>query len=193
MGLPVHLLQSSIDHQRYYYDPNAKRPQIAFIKRKAHNVEMLRRLLGSKKQEYINKIKWLGMEGLTEDLYAAEIRKSSVFLNLSAAEGYPTSCLEAMAAGTLVAGYDSVGGKEILCGHGADQNCILAPNGDYVSLAYALEPILRDLLQGKSQRTAAILSNARKAVSDITVENERQSLISFWDSICLNQLETQSV
>jgi protein O-GlcNAc transferase len=183
MELPVHLLQSSIDHQRYYYEPDAKRPQIAFIKRKAHNVEMLKRLLGSRNQEYIKKIKWLGLEGITEDIYAAEVRKSSIFLNLSAAEGYPTSCLEAMAAGTLVAGYDSVGGREILCGRGVNQNCILAPNGDYVSLAYALEPVLRDLLRGKSQRTAAIISNARKAVSDITMTNERQSLISFWDSI----------
>jgi hypothetical protein len=191
MGLPVHLLQSSIDHQRYYYEPDAKRPQIAFIKRKAHNVEMLKRLLGSRNQEYIKKIKWLGMEDLSEDIYAAEIRKSSIFLNLSAAEGYPTSCLEAMAAGTLVMGYDSVGGREILCGQGADQNCILAPNGDYVSLAYVLEPVLRDLLQGKSQRTAAILSNARKAVSDITMKNERQSLISFWDSICLDPSKTK--
>jgi hypothetical protein len=193
MGLPVHLLQSSIDHQRYYHEPDAKRPQIAFIKRKAHNVEMLKRLIGSRNQEYIKKIKWLGMEGLTEDIYAAEIRKSSIFLNLSAAEGYPTSCLEAMAAGTLVVGYDSVGGREILCGRGADQNCILAPNGDYVSLAYALEPVLRDLLRGKWQRTADILSNARKAVSDISMKNERQSLISFWDSICLNQSTTELV
>ena len=187
MGLPIHLLQSSIDHRRYYHDPDAKRPQIAFINRKAQNVEMLKRLLVSRNQEYMNNIKWLGMEGLSEDLYAAEIRKSTVFLNLSDAEGYPTSCLEAMAAGTLVAGYDSVGGREIFCGHGDDQNAVLAPNGDYVSLAYALEPILLDMLKGRSDRTAAILSNARQTVSDITLEKERKSLISFWESVCLNQ------
>lgn len=191
MGLPVHVLRSSIDHQRYYYEPHAKKPQIAYIKRKAHHVEKLRRLLGTRNRDFIKRIDWRGLEGLSEDRYAAEIRKSALFLNLSAAEGYPTSCLEAMAAGAMVAGYDAVGGREILCGHGADQNCILAPNGDYVSLAYALEPVLRDLLQGRSQGAAAIRSNARKAVSDITLENERQSLLSFWDGFGANNVETQ--
>jgi protein O-GlcNAc transferase len=191
MGLPVHVLRSSIDHQRYYYEADAKKPQIAFIKRKAHHVEKLRRLLGSRNKEFVKHFKWVGLEGLTEDRYAAEIRKSSVFLNLSAAEGYPTSCLEAMAAGAIVAGYDAVGGREILSGHGDEQNCILAPNGDYVSLAYALEPVLLDLIHGQSRSSAAIRSNARKAVSDITLDNERQSLLSFWTGIGANNLEIE--
>lgn len=187
MGLPTHVLGSSLDHQRYYIDTAPKRNQVVYIQRKAAHIDILKRLLCARNSDFTQKIHWLGLDGLTEDEYAAQVRISSVFLNLSTAEGYPTSCLEAMAAGTMVAGYDSVGGRELLHGHGGNQNCILTPNGDYMSLAYALEPVLNDLLQGKSQKWASMLSNACRTVSGITLEKERQSLISFWEEACLNQ------
>ena len=184
MGLPVHLLSSSIDHDRYRYDPAVKQPQVSFIQRKAVNIDRLKRLLGARNTDFINKIKWIGLDGISEENYANEICTSSIFLNTSMAEGLPTSTLEAMAAGTIVAGYDSVGGRTMLAGNGASQNCILAPNGDYVSLAYALEPVLTDLVQGQMKNWAPIIANARHTASQLTLENERESLISFWKKVC---------
>lgn len=185
MRLPTHLLQSSIDHQHYYDDPNAKQLQVCFIARKATNTEKLKRLLGSKNKDYINKIKWLGIDGISQDQYAAEIRKSFVFLNTSMAEGFPTSCLEAMAAGTIVAGYDAVGGKDILIGEGSHRNCVLVPNGDYLALAYALAPLLDDLIAGRMGKWQNVIANAQYTASELTIGNEANALTAFWQQ-CLS-------
>jgi len=192
MRLPVHRLASSINHRLYYCNGQGKNAQIAYIHRKAVQIDMIKRLLMSKNPDFIKKIKWAGLDGLTEEDYAAQIRKSSVFLNLSPAEGYPTSCLEAMAAGTLVAGYDSVGGQDLFCGQGSNQNCILAPNGNYLELAYALEPVLNDVLTGNSISRHAIISNARETVAGITPEKEQQSLISFWEDMVGRRMQPGS-
>lgn len=180
MRLPVHQVASSIDHQRYYYDPVEKQKQIAYISRKASHVEKLMRLLGSRNPDYINKIRWVGMDRLSQDDYAAQIRGSWVFVNTSIAEGFPTSFLEVMAAGALFAGYNSVGGKELLCGQGLNQNCVIAPNGDYLSLAYAMEPVLDDLINSKMNRWSDIIACGRRAASVYTAAKEAEDVIRFW-------------
>lgn len=181
MDLPVHLLNSSIDHRRYFHDPKIKRLELSFISRKAFNIDRLQRMLSARNSDYINKIKWVGLDGLSEDDYAAQIRRSSLFVTTSMAEGFPTSCLEAMAAGTIVAGYAAGGGNGILNGAGPSQNCILAPNGDYVSLAYGLEPVLKDLTRGKISNWNPIVENGKKTTSTMTMECEQASLVSFWN------------
>jgi hypothetical protein len=184
MGLPVHILESSIDHRRYHYDPGLKRPQLSFIKRKGINIEQLKRMMGARNNAYINEIKWVGLDGLSEAEYAREIVRSSIFINVSPAEGYPTSCLEAMAAGTVVVGYDFLCGTDILYGQGPEQNCVLAPNGDYLALAYALEPVLKDCISGKMEKWGTIIAGGLKTAASVTVESEKRSLISFWRKVC---------
>lgn len=184
MGLPVHILESSIDHRRYRYDPDSKQPQLSFIKRKGINIDQLKRMMGARNSAYVNNIRWVGLDGLSESEYAHEICRSSIFLNLSLAEGYPTSCLEAMAAGAIVVSYDSLCGRNILYGRGAEQNCVLAPNGDYLALAYAMEPVLRDCLDGRMDRWRSIIAGGRRTAAGVTVEGEKRSLISFWRKAC---------
>jgi glycosyltransferase involved in cell wall biosynthesis len=184
MGLPVHILESSIDHQRYNYDPNLKRPQLSYIKRKGINIDQLKRMMAARNSAYINNIKWVGLDGLPEAQYALEIGRSSIFVNLSLAEGYPTSCLEAMAAGTVVVSYDSLCSRTILCGQKAEQNCVLVPNGDYPALAYALEPVLKDCLYGKMEKWRSIIARGLKTAAGVTMEREKRSLISFWRKVC---------
>lgn len=184
MGLPTHRLESSINHQIYYPDAADKRLQLVYIKRKAAHIEVLKRLLCARNPDYTQQIEWIGLNGLSEEDYAAQIRKSAIFLNLSEAEGYPTSCLEAMAAGTIVAGYDSLGGRDLLLAEGKDQNCYLAPNGNYISLAYLLDPVLKALLQGDVSSQSTVIANALNTVADINLEKEHQSLINFWESVC---------
>lgn len=180
MGLPVHILDSSIDHRRYFHDPGKKLPRVSFIQRKAVNMDRLKRLLWSRNPDYIHKIEWNGLNGLSEADYADQINRSSVFVSTSMAEGYPTSCLEAMAAGAVVAGYDAVGGKGILCGDGPNRNCLLAPNGDYISLAYVLEPVLRDMINGRMENWSQLVSNAKETSLAMTAVKENDSLVSFW-------------
>lgn len=180
MRLPVHLLSTSIDHHRYYQPLETKALQIAYIKCKALHVDKLRNLLGARNADYIYKIKWLELGGVSRDLYAAEIRRSSVFLSTSVAEGNPTSCLEAMAAGAIVAGYDAVGGKGILFGDGPGQNCLLSPNGDYVSLAYRLAPLLDDLIKNRMERWKPMISRAAQVTAELTDDGEANALINFW-------------
>lgn len=180
MDLPVHQIATSVDHKLYRYDPCQKQLQIAYIERKVIHIEKLMSLLGARNSAYTNKIKWLGLDGVSERDYADEICKSSVFLTTSMAEGCPTGFWEAMAAGAIVAGYDAVGGRQRLCGHGPEQNCILAPSGDYVSLAYQLAPLLDDLLTGHTQKWANVIANAQKTVSGMTFKNERDTLIAFF-------------
>jgi glycosyltransferase involved in cell wall biosynthesis/SAM-dependent methyltransferase len=180
MRLPIHLLDSSIDRQRYIYDPADKQAQVVYIQRKAVCIDPLLRILKSRNAEYIRRIQWLPMANVPEKEYASEIRRASLFLNLSPAEGFPTSCMEAMAAGTLVVGFDGVGGRDLLR-HG--ENCLLAPNGDYVTLAYTLAPLLDNLLNGGTASWKELRENGLKTAASLTVKGETESLVQFWQSV----------
>jgi|GEM_PF-309804 len=180
MRLPIHLLDSSIDQDLYYHEPAGKLPQVVYIQRKAACIDVLKRILRSRKVDYIDRIPWHPLADLSEPEYAAEIRKASVFLNLSSAEGFPTSCMEAMAAGTLVVGFDGVGGKQLLRG---GENCLLAPTGDYVTLAYALAPVLDSMLAGETAACGKMIAGGLKTVQHMTAEKEAQSLVEFWQSV----------
>jgi hypothetical protein len=186
MGLTTHLLASSIDHRLYYFDKSNKRPHVVYIARKGAHADHLKRLLGARNPTFTRDFKWIGLDGLTESAYADHIRRAAVFLNLSSAEGYPTSCLEAMASGTLVAGYRSMGADTLLCGQGPGQNCLLTPIGDYPALAFALEPFLTALCSGEMSMWNRVLSNGLETVSGLTAQTEAQVLISFWRNICSN-------
>jgi hypothetical protein len=193
MGLPTHVLESSIDHHLYYLDKTNKQPHVVYIARKGEHAHYLKRLLGARDPYFLNNFKWVGLNGLNEQRYAEQIRQAALFLNLSMAEGYPTSCLEAMAAGTLVASYMSLGDKTLLRGKDPEQNCLLAPIGNYASLAFALEPFLTALRDGQMEQWNKLLSNGLKTVSGLTAASETQSLISFWRNICVNQSTRQQV
>ncbi len=186
MGLPVYLVRSAIDESLYYDSPSARSPQIAYIKRKEANLPELKRVLASRNPRFVQDICWVGLEGLSQAQYAAEIRRSSLFINMSDAEGLPLSLLEAMRAGTLVAGYNSVGGQQELIGEGAMQNCILAQNLDYVTLAKRLEPVLEDILGGNMSRWSDIRNNAMRLSWQYTEDAEAASIVGAWREILGN-------
>jgi glycosyltransferase involved in cell wall biosynthesis/SAM-dependent methyltransferase len=183
MGLPTHVVPSGIDHRLYYPEKADAASGVVYIQRKAKQVEMLKKLLASKNPEFITRVKWMELQGLSEAQYAAQIRKASIFLNLSDAEGFPTSCMEAMASGTLVAGYDSVGGREVLVGEGPNQNCLLAPMGDYLSLAYTLAPVVASLLEGNWSQWEPVLNRGIQTARSLTLENEADNLVELWRTL----------
>jgi ubiquinone/menaquinone biosynthesis C-methylase UbiE len=190
MDLPVYQLASSIDHQLYYYPAEEKQNQISYIKRKAEHVQKLQTLLAARNPDYIRKIKWVGLDGLSQQAYAAQIRRSAIFLTTSLAEGFPIACLEAMAAGTIVSGYDAVGGKKTLCPDGSDQNCILSSNGDYVSLAYRLDPLLDDLIENRMDRWQPMITRGRQTALQVNAHSEAESLIAFWKPLVYGHMDT---
>ena len=150
MRMPTHTFTAAVDSRLYYPTPNEKLPQIVFIKRKQEETPHLMRLLWSRNPRYIEAIRWLALDGMPETEYAAHVRRAQLFLNLSHAEGWPCSMLEAMRPGTLVAGWNSVGGKRELIGTGPNQNGIFVENLDYPELARAIQPVLEGILAATS-------------------------------------------
>lgn len=183
MGLPSHVITWAISADLFFFDPREKTRKIVYIARKGDDVPELQRVLHSRRAEYVTAIEWKGLDGLGEAEYAREVRTASVFLNLSPAEGLPCSALEAMRAGTLVAGYHSVGGQRELVGSGPQQNCILADNLDYATLAQRLAPILDVLIAPGPVGWQPILDNAAQTSARYTRDAERCSLLEFWQSV----------
>ncbi|MCP4748729.1 MAG: glycosyltransferase [Desulfobacteraceae bacterium] len=179
MNLDHHLISTSID-PNLYYSPEKKERSIVYIQRKAACIKPLRRLLGAHNKAYLQQLQWQPLFNLPQAVYAENIRNASVFLNLSPAEGFPSSCVEAMQCETLVAGFDAVGGQQILQN---GNNSLLAPNADYPALAYALSPVLSDLLTGSFDTWQPLLENAKNLTASYTLEAEAESLIRFWQSV----------
>jgi hypothetical protein len=180
MNIPCHLITAGLNHSLYFQENSPKEPWIAFIQRKGAMVPYLKRILKARNSDFVNKIKWIPLQYLSEKDYAAIIRKSTIFLNLSTAEGLVSSCLKAMKCGTLVAGFDSIGGVDLLKGSGPDQNSILAQTGDYVSLAYQLEPLLNDMIANQLNAWYPIILNSIQTSQPFTIDAEEKSLIKFW-------------
>jgi hypothetical protein len=183
MQLPVHVFSWGIREDLYFYDPREKLPQATFLSRKQGEIHEFLRLLYSRNPDFLSRIQWLGLDGLAESDYAEQIRRSSLFLNLSPAEGLPCSLLEAMRCGTIVAGYNSVGGQRELVGGGPEQNCILTENLDYVTLARRLEPFLVDLLSGNLARWEVLRKNGLATAAKHTREAEERSVVSLWQTL----------
>jgi hypothetical protein len=183
MRLPTHVFTWGIRSDLYYFDRAAETPTIVFIKRKQGSMQQMLGALSSRNPDFVDRINWFELDGLSEAAYAQHIRRARVFVNMSPAEGLPCSLLEAMRAGTLVAGYNSVGGRDQLVGAGEKQNCILAENLDYPSLARQLEPLLLAILAGDTSKWDNIRQNALATAAPFTLEAEEQSVLNLWRSV----------
>jgi hypothetical protein len=181
MNIPVHLIVAGLNNDLYFHEPHTKKKWISFIHRKSGLVPYLKRLLNARNHHYIEQIQWIPLENYSEKDYASIIRQSTVFLNLSTAEGLVSSCLKAMRCGTIIAGFNSIGGVDTLQGTGPDQNCILAQTGDYISLAYAIEPLLIDLISGNMSQWDKLIINGLKSTLEYSTEAEEKTLIEFWN------------
>ncbi len=192
MGLPIHLLDFAINPDLYHYRLEDKRNKIVYIQHKARDIDAFRRLLAARNPDYVNNFEWTALNGLSETEYAAQLREASIFLNLSTAEGLVTGCLEAMLAGCVVAGFNSIGGRDVLIGEGKRQNSIMAQNGDYVSLAYRIEPLLKDLLNNNRHSWETIIQNGISAVAQHTPAVEEKSVVDFWNHFYGNHSYAQN-
>lgn len=178
MGVPVHTIPFSIDSQVYY--PSQKKKQVTYFARKSDSIESLKKVLKFRNPRFINDIKWIGFNDLEEAEYAKEMRESSIYLALGTAEGANQSVFEAMNCRTLVSGYHGIGLQNIMIGEGEKRNSIIAENGDYISLAIKLEPILDDMLNDNFDKWNNVLDNGIEVAAPFTPEAEELSLLGFW-------------
>lgn len=183
MGLPVHVFEWGIRDDLFAFDPGEKTAQLAFIIRKQANLEILFRVLYSRNPDYLRGIRWLGMDDLSEEDYARELRRSTAFVSLSLTEGLYAPYLEAMRCGTIVAGYGAIGARQALVGSGPGRNCITAENGDYATLAMELEPLLQDILRGDLSAWQPVVRNALAYSAQYTLEREEQTIVAIWRRI----------
>lgn len=181
MALPTHYFVTGIDSTLYYRSEKSLR--IVYIERKKDQCDELRKALYSHDPRNMELFTWEGLEGLNESEYAAKVRGSTLFLNLSHAEGFPLTMLEAMQAETIVAGYNGVGGQKELIGQGKKQNCILAENLDYVTLAKKMAPLLADLAKGEGKKWEFLIANGLSLSARYTLEKEEASIIAVWKEI----------
>jgi glycosyltransferase involved in cell wall biosynthesis len=182
MGIPCDVFRWGINDKLYYTEP-VKSRRIVYIERKKGCVRHLMRLLWSRNPKFVQQIEWVALDGLSESDYARAIRESAVFLTLSMFEGLPASSLEAMRSGTIVVGFNGVGGQRELIGQGENQNCVIADNNDYVTLAQRITPLLEDMLRGDVTRWTGICNIGIKTSAAYTREAETQSILSIWNNI----------
>ncbi|MCM8534934.1 MAG: hypothetical protein NE334_03250 [Lentisphaeraceae bacterium] len=185
MSLPAHLVENSIDPEIYYpeFDLADKKKKIVFLERKGELIPSLLRVLKAKNKKFVSEIEWFALGSLEEGEYAAHIREAAIFVNVSLAEGILNASFQAMRCNTLLAGFDSIGGQGSIVSEGEDQNYIVAQTGDFLSLAWLMEPLLEDLLKGDLSEWQKQADNAYKFASSMTIEKERESVVSLWNRL----------
>lgn len=183
MGLPVDVLDFTIEPSLYYPDQAAKRKKIVYFARKAECVIELTHMLRSRRPMWLNEIEWVKMENLAEPDYAREMREAMIYLALGTAEGLNQTVYEAMRCRTLVAGFNGIGLQGVMIGDGKEQNCILAENGDYITLGMRLEPALNDLVAGNFNNWQTVIERGEVLAAPHTYEAEELSLLKFWQDV----------
>ncbi|MCM8529799.1 MAG: hypothetical protein NE330_01445 [Lentisphaeraceae bacterium] len=182
MSLPAHVVENSINPEIYYpeYDLVDKKKKVVFIERKGKLISSLLRVLKAKNKRFVSDIEWFALDGLEEDEYAAHIREAAIFVNVSLAEGILNASFQAMRCNTLLAGFDSIGGQGTIVSEGDDQNYLVAQTGDFLSLAWLMEPLLEDLLRGDLREWQKQADNAYAFAASMTIEKEKDSVVSLW-------------
>ncbi|MCM8539866.1 MAG: hypothetical protein NE328_06275 [Lentisphaeraceae bacterium] len=194
MKLPSHVIVNEINEKLYSKSPiESKKKKIVFISRKGQQVPLLMRALHSRNPEFIDKFEWVGLDGLGEEDFARHVREASIFLNVSMEEGLAHACFEAMRSGTILCGYSSIGGQRVFIGGGEDQNSVIAETGDYLSLAWLMEPLLEDLLSNKYDEWQPIIDKAYEDTLHMNKENFEKQLVSFWKKVAPKELSKQEV
>lgn len=159
MDLSATLVAEYVDPARYFYAPDEKKAQIAYLTRKDTSGEWLQGIFQRKGAPF-NAYTWLPLRNLDEATYAQHLRASTIYLATTMQEGMHVSVLEAMACGCLVVGYAGVGGNAYMVGAGEGQNCILVENGNLPLLGEVLEATLHTLLTTQ-QPELQLIANAR--------------------------------
>ena len=174
----VHIIESSIDHELFYYKPGKKTPQIVYIKRKDTLSPIVEKILTSRNIPS-GDLNFIPIENLNIQDYARLLRDSTIYLTTSISEGFPRPILEAMACGCVCIGFDGIGGRDFIIDSGSDQNFILAETMNFFDLAKKLEEIVPKLRTNDSQ-IEKIRQNALATAAKFSPDLEAESVLRFW-------------
>ncbi|MHC4076135.1 MAG: glycosyltransferase [Planctomycetota bacterium] len=179
MGIKnIYIVASSIDHDMFYYKPDVKTHQLAYIKRKDTLSPMVEKILKLSDASF-GKLDFIAIGGLNIQDYAQVLIKSKIYLTTAEREGFPCSIIEAMACGCLCIGFDGIGGKDYIVGSGDKQNFVLAENANFIDLSRKLADLV-ERLQRKDPAIENIRQNAISTAGRFTPELESESVLKFW-------------
>lgn len=181
MGIEnIHIIGSSVDHNIFYYNPDMKSPQLAYIKRKDTLSPAVERVLKSKDVSF-HKLGFIAIENLNIQDYARVLRESKIYLTTSTSEGFPLSIIEAMACGCLCIGFDGVGGKDFIVESGPQQNFVLAESMNLIDLSSKLAELV-EMIKRNDPAIETIRQNALATAAKFSPEIEKKSVLEFWQS-----------
>jgi glycosyltransferase involved in cell wall biosynthesis len=175
-NLNVDRITLGIDSNKFYFDKNVKKNQIAFMPRKLEDdITQLLNIL-----KYRNCLKnWdlVTIENKSEDEVATILNESKIFLSFYHREGFGLPPAEAMSSGCLVIGYTGKAGKEYFLPN------ITFPiiEGEIIKYAKELESLL---LNFDNEKTLEIGKQASEFIHNTyNFKNEKDSVISVWNKI----------
>ncbi|GAB7079637.1 glycosyltransferase family protein [Megalodesulfovibrio paquesii] len=147
------------------------------------------------------RVVWEPIHGLDLQGVAAALRRSQIFLATGFPEGCPLPPLEAMASGCLVTGFAGHGGWDYLrqawdglpgpwFAHPPDGeagNSIVAPDGDVLAAALALEQALRWHAES-DDRLGQTLTAARATVTRYSPDVFSQTAAALWNKAAAGEV-----
>jgi hypothetical protein len=162
MGLEALLCREYVDPHLYYWEPDGKRLEVAYLTRKDRSGAWLQGVL-QRRADPLDQVAWRPLQNLAEAVYAQHLRTARVYLVSHLQEGMNTSVLEAMACGCLVVGYSGIGGGVYMQGSGDSRNCVLVENGNLPALGRALEETITRLAHNPSAYAVEIANGIATA------------------------------
>ena len=179
MGIKnIHVIESSVDHSMFYYKPDMKNRQVAYIKKKDTLTPLVENILKSKDASF-HELAITAIENLNIQDYAQVLRESKIYLTTSAFEGFPRSIIEAMACGCICIGFHGIGGKDYIIESGRQQNFVLAESMNFIDLSKKLAELV-EMIKHKDPRVGVIRQNALATAAGFSPESEKKSILEFW-------------
>ena len=179
MGISnVYTVGISVDYDMFYYRPELKKLQVAYMGRKDLHSDVVERVVKCANPA-LNNLEFIKIENLNVNDYAQILRQSEVFLATSIHEGIHVSVLEAMASGCICIGYHGIGAKDFIVGSGEGQNFVLAESANFIDLAKKLTELV-EMLKQKERKVEAIRQNGFSTAAGYSAEFEKKTLLQFW-------------
>lgn len=188
MGIEnVYIIKSSVDNIMFHYEPDVKKQQITYIKRKDTLSPIVEKILKAR-SACSDEPDFIAIENLKLQNYAQVLKQSQIYLTTSIHEGINLSVLEAMACGCVCIGFDGVGGREFIVESGEQQNFVRAENVNFIDLAMKLAGLM-EMIKQKDPKVEKIRQNGLATAGRFTAELEKKSVLEFWRSFLESDLQ----
>ena len=173
VGLVPYAVDLSVFHLR-----TAKERQIAYMpRRNGEHAEVAVRLLAERGT--LRGFDLVSVDGQPHVKVAEIVGSSLLFLAVSLSEGFGVPPAEAMGTGSVVVGYDAVGGREYM----KPDVCFTVPTGDVLALARELERVIA-MADAEPERLAARGRAAHELIADrYSPARQERELLAFWRAV----------